>query len=166
MATQAGDQRCHGENRMDHRPGNSKSVLEPSVRKDAPPRAGLQPEPGCQLNVTGCARPEHAGSQPRTGDRSALPGAKPTTYRTMGCIREHGNLDPSADVNSVGKPTGPARSRTRGGASVVVGARESRGRGRDGALTPPPAQNPASGFPAPGSHLRSTVEIAEAMGNA
>jgi hypothetical protein len=31
------------------------------------------------------------------------------------------------------------------------------GRGRDGPLDPPPAQNPACGFPAPGSHLRSTA---------
>ena len=28
--------------------------------------------------------------------------------------------------------------------------------GRDGSFEPPPGQNPASGFPAPGSHLGST----------
>ncbi len=31
---------------------------------------------------------------------------------------------------------------------------ERRGPGRDGPFGPPPGQNPASGFPAPGSHLR------------
>jgi hypothetical protein len=30
------------------------------------------------------------------------------------------------------------------------------GRGRDGPHGPPPAQSPACGFPAPGSHLGST----------
>jgi len=37
-------------------------------------------------------------------------------------------------------------------------ARFSFGPGRDGPCGPPPGQNPASGFPAPGSHLRSTAE--------
>jgi hypothetical protein len=32
------------------------------------------------------------------------------------------------------------------------------GHGRDGPFGPPPVQNPACGFPAPGSHLRSTDE--------
>ena len=30
--------------------------------------------------------------------------------------------------------------------------------GRDGVFTPPPGQNPASGFPAPGSHLGDAVQ--------
>jgi hypothetical protein len=34
------------------------------------------------------------------------------------------------------------------------------GPGRDGPFEPPPGQNPASGFPAPGSHLGSTGQLA------
>ena len=114
---------------MDHRPRKSKSMLEPSVRKDAPPRAGLQPEPGRQLKATGCVHNGRAAPQSRTGSRSALPGAKSTTSSVTGCVREHGNLDPSAEASGQGKPPGPAMSRTGGGASVVVRARESRAHG-------------------------------------
>ena len=114
---------------MDRRPRKSKSVLEPSVRKDAPPRAGLQPEPGSQLKAPGCVRHGHAAPQSRMGERSALPGAEPITYSTTGQGSEHGNPEPSADVVGVSKPPGLARSRSGGGASVVVGARESRAQG-------------------------------------
>ena len=117
---------------MDERPGSLKSVLEPSGRKDAPPQAGLRPAPGCQLKATGCARSGHAASRTRIGAPPAPSGAKPTTYSTMGRCHEHGNLDPSAGLNRVGKPPGPATSRTGGGASVVVSAQEScvQGEGR------------------------------------
>jgi hypothetical protein len=67
--------------------------------------------------------------QPRRGRRSALPGVQPTTYHTTGSSCEHGNLEPSAEPAKSGKPTGPAMSRPRGGASVVVRARESRAHG-------------------------------------
>src|SRR5882757_10274172 len=92
----AGDRRRQGESRMDHCPRTSKSMLEPSVWKDAPPRAGLQPEPGRQLNATGCVLRGRAAPQPRTGLRPALSGAKSIAYRVTGCVNEHGNLDPSA----------------------------------------------------------------------
>jgi hypothetical protein len=42
---------------------------------------------------------------------------------------EQGNLDPSAGSAKPGKLPSPATSRTRDGASVVVGARESRAHG-------------------------------------
>jgi hypothetical protein len=63
------------------------------------------------------------------GVRSALPGVEPSTYRTKGLFFEHGNFDPSAGPAKPGRPTGPAGSRTKGGASVVVRARESRADG-------------------------------------
>jgi hypothetical protein len=49
-------------------------------------------------------------------------------------------------------------------ASIATRARgrvpRRAGPGRDGPFGPPPGQNPACGFPAPGSHLRSTGEKA------
>jgi hypothetical protein len=64
--------------------------------------------------------------------RPVLPGAKLITYRTKGSLQEHENLVPSAGSETPGKPTSPTTSRPRGGASVVVRARESRvhGEGR------------------------------------
>lgn len=65
----------------------------------------------------------------RVGQRSALPGAKPATYRTTGISFEHGNLDRSAELAKLCKLPRPATSPTRGRAFVVVGARESRAHG-------------------------------------
>ena len=78
---------------------------------------------------TECTRYGYAAATSRFGVRSALPGVQPSTYRTTGSSCEHGNPDPSAGPAKSGKPTGPATSRTGGGASVVVGARESRAHG-------------------------------------
>jgi RNA-directed DNA polymerase len=114
---------------MDDRPRKSKSVLEPSVRKDTPRSAGKRSEPGCELEATGYARQGRAASESRSGKPSVSPGAKPTTYHTTGRSSEHGNLDSSATAKSGGKPPGPAKSRAGGGASVVVRARESREHG-------------------------------------
>jgi hypothetical protein len=79
--------------------------------------------------ATGCARHGYAAAASRLGERSVLPGAEPTTYRTKGYSFEHGNLDPSAGQAKPGELPGPAMSRTRGGVSVVVRARESRAHG-------------------------------------
>ena len=51
----------------------------------------------------------------------------PTTPRVL--LGEHGNLELSAGPETAGKPPSPAMSQTRGGAFVVVGARESRAHG-------------------------------------
>ena len=63
------------------------------------------------------------------GRRSGLSGAELTTYRTKGFLWEHENLEPSAGNETPRKPPSPALSRSRGGAFVVVGARESRAHG-------------------------------------
>lgn len=131
----AGDHRCHGEPRMDNRPRKSKSTLESSVRKDASQTASMRPEPGCQLEATGCARNGRASSEARSGVSPVPPGVESATYNTMGLDSEHGNSDSSADAVCIGKPPGPARSRTGGGASVVVRARESRVHGEGGQST-------------------------------
>ena len=91
-----------------------------------------QPALGRYLRMTGCARYGHAAATSRFGVRSVLPGVEPSTYRTKGLSFEHGNLDSSAGPAKSGKPSGPATSRTGGGASVVVRARESRVHGEGG----------------------------------
>ena len=106
-----------------------KTAMETSVWSKPSRIASLQPELGGFLSMTGCARNGHAAATSRFGERSALPGAQPSTYRTKGLSFEHGNLDSSAGPANSGKPTGQAMSRTRGGASVVVRARESRAHG-------------------------------------
>ena len=58
-----------------------------------------------------------------------LPGVELSTYRTKGSSSERGNLQSSAGYGEPGKPPSPATSRRRGGASVVVRARESRAHG-------------------------------------
>ena len=90
---------------------------------------GMQPALGRYFSMTGCTRHGYAAAISRFGARSVLPGVQPSTYRTKGPFVEHGNLDPSAEHAKPGKPTGLARSRTGGGASVVVRARESRAHG-------------------------------------
>jgi hypothetical protein len=107
-----------------------KTVLEPSVWSQHPPAGG-----GCSqslvaiFSMTERARHGHTDAKSRFGERSALPGAQPSTYSIEGFSCEHGNLDPSAGPAKPGRPTGPATSRTGGGASVVVRARESRAHG-------------------------------------
>jgi hypothetical protein len=64
--------------------------------------------------------------------RLELPGIKPTTYRTQGSPREHGNLQSSAGTKTSGKPPSPAMSRRGDRVLVVVGARESRVQGEGG----------------------------------
>jgi hypothetical protein len=93
---------------------------------------GMQPALGRYFSVTGCTRDGYAAAISRFGARSVLPGVQLSTYRTKGFSCEHGNPDPSAGHAKPGKPTGLAMSRTGGGASVVVRARESRvhGEGR------------------------------------
>jgi hypothetical protein len=53
------------------------------------------------------------------------------------------------------------------GIHLVLEQHFSSGPGRDGPFGPPPGQSPAGGFPAPGSHLRSTGQqrnVASARG--
>jgi hypothetical protein len=106
-----------------------KSVFEPSVWSCDSSMTRVQPAPGCLHAATGCARDGHAATWTRFGELSALPGAEPTTYSTKGIFHEHGNLDLSAESAKLGKPPSPAMSQTRGGAFVVVRARESRAQG-------------------------------------
>jgi hypothetical protein len=106
-----------------------KTTMEPSVRSKELARARMQPEPGRYFSMTGCTRNGYAAAASRFGERSALPGAQSSTYRTKGPFFEHGNSDSSAELAKLGKPTGLATSRTEGGASVVVRARESRAHG-------------------------------------
>ena len=106
-----------------------KTAMESSVRSKSSRSASMQPALGHYLSVTGCTRHGYAAATARFGERSALPGVQLSTYRTKGLSLEHGNLDPSAGRAKSGKPTGPAMFRTRGGASVVVRARESRAHG-------------------------------------
>jgi hypothetical protein len=106
-----------------------KLVMEASVRNVNPQRAGALPEPGSLRSTTGYARYGHAARQSRRGVQSAQPGVQPATYRTKGSSWEHGNLDSSAGPAKPGKLPSPATSRTRGGAFVVVRARESRAHG-------------------------------------
>lgn len=92
----------------------------------------MQPELGRNCETTGCARHGFTATAPRLGRRSALPGVEPSTYSIEGFSCEHGNPDPSAEQAKPGKPTGLAMSRTGGGASVVVRARENRAHGEGG----------------------------------
>lgn len=85
-----------------------------------------QAEPGCISLATGCTDMRYAAVESRIDARPVLPGVELTTYRTEGYSSEHENLDSSAEHAKSGKPTGLATSRARGGASVVVRARESR----------------------------------------
>ena len=108
-----------------------KLVFETSVRTvNGDPRGSLpQPEPGRYTPVDWVYRMRYAADRIRVDRRSALPGAKPATYRTEGTSWEHENLDRSAGPAKLGKLTRPATSPTRGRASVVVRARESRAHG-------------------------------------
>ena len=121
------------------KPGKLKLALESSVRKlTSPPWRGMQPEPG-GASVSLWVRPNGRGAaRSRRGVRPALPGEKSATYSIKGSTTEHGNPDPSAGRANPGKRPSPAKSRTGGGASVVVGARESRaqGEGRQGCVQP------------------------------
>ena len=94
---------------------------------------GLRPEPGCLVHSTGCAHHGYVDLEPRNEGRPVSSGVESTTYSTTGCFIEHVNLDPRAEEHVlIGWPPGPVMSRTRGGAFVVVRARESRvhGEGR------------------------------------
>ena len=107
-----------------------KTMLESSVwSKNSRVGASMQPALGRYFSMTGCARYGHVAATSRFGARSVLPGVQSFTYHTKGPSFEHGNLDPSAEPAKLGKPTSPATSRTRGGVSVVVRARESRAHG-------------------------------------
>lgn len=103
---------------------NMKTVLEPPVRSKDPPTGGGRSQSLVAIfSVTGCARLGYADAKTRIDERSALPGAQPSTYSTKGFSCEHGNSHPSAEPAKLGRPPGPVTSRREGGASVVVRAR-------------------------------------------
>ena len=131
-ASEAGNHRCHGEDEQASA-CTMKRMLEASVLIAEPSEAtAMQPEPGHVNLVTGYARHGSAVLESRSERQPVLPGVESATYSTKGSSFEHGNLDSSAGKANPGKLTGPATSRTRGGVSVVVRARESRvhGEGR------------------------------------
>ena len=127
----------HGETRMVDWPSRLKSVSEPSVwirnRVDIDAENAVRPgsSSSCDLERRPCRRVVRLIPIRR---RPELPGAQLVTYSTKGLLREHENLEPSAGSETPGKPPSPAMSRSRGGAFVVVRARESRvhGEGRQG----------------------------------
>ena len=101
--------RCHGETRVGGRPRRLKSVLEASVRITVRrPWRRMQ----CDLDRLCRAIWSDRSSRPRRRlapkrRRSELPGVQLITYRTAGPLREHGNLEPSAereDVRQAAKP--------------------------------------------------------------
>src|SRR5262249_36776859 len=109
-----------------------KSVSDPSVRRMDP----IDVEMGNAARSGSSCRSIWsvglAGAPPvwfRSDGRPGLPGAQLTTYRTKGLRRERKNFEPSAGIETPGKPPSPAMSRPRGGAFVVVRARESRAHG-------------------------------------
>ncbi len=93
---------------------------------DEPRGSLLQPEPGRYIAGDWVYRAWYAADRVRVDRRPELSGAEPATYRTKGTSWEHGNLDRSAGPAKPGKLPRPATSPTRGRASVVVRARESR----------------------------------------
>ena len=125
-------------------PSRMKSVLEASVRRLNSRQARTRPEPGRLLTTTGCPIRERC-SLSRIGEQSAPPGVQPTAYSTKGSSREHGNLESSAGRAKPGKLSSPVMTRPRGGASVVVGTRESRvhGEGRQSMRATPKPQGKA-----------------------
>ena len=131
FGSEAGYRRCQGEARQGDL--QLKTVMEASVwSKELAFCEHAARARSLSVGMTGCARYGLAAATSRFGVRSALPGVQPSTYRTTGSSFEHGNPDPSAGPAKSGKPTGLAMSRTGGGASVVVGARESRAHGEGG----------------------------------
>ena len=112
-----------------------KSAFDPSVRRaiHLDVEVGYAARSGLSRRSIGSVGV--AGAPPvwfRSDGRPELQGAQLTTYRTKGLLRERKNLEPSAGIETPGKPPSPAMSRSRGGAFVVVRARESRvhGEGR------------------------------------
>jgi hypothetical protein len=89
----------------------------------------MQPEPGRYKLGGWVYRVWYAVDRIRVDRWSALPAAEPATYRTEGASWEHVNLDRSAEPAKPGKLPRPATSPTRGRASAVVRARESRAHG-------------------------------------
>jgi len=108
-----------------------KSVMDPSVRRITHAQAWTTQRdldrPSYTVWSAGLSR--RAVFPVPNGRRSGLSGAELTTYRTKGFLWEHENLEPSAGNETPRKPPSPALSRSRGGAFVVVGARESRAHG-------------------------------------
>ena len=111
-----------------------KSVLEPSVRIISRRQRRIR-----QCDLDWRVNPVWSVRLCRTRRRlipsrrrPGLPGAQSIAYRTTNSLCVRGNLASSAERETLGQPTSPATSRSRGRAAVVVRARESRvhGEGR------------------------------------
>src|SRR5262249_4784412 len=124
-----GYHRCHDESRADKEPRTVKPTFEPPVRTQPPSPTGLRSEPGRhgiqRLGASDMdALPPHSeldGSQHRQGHSRPSKAPRVSAVNMGTSIRAPGR--------EPGKPSSQAMSRTRGGASVVVGARESRAHG-------------------------------------
>jgi hypothetical protein len=126
---EAGHHRCHGESCADQEPRAVKSMLEPSVKngnlvsdEDAA-RARL---PQCQQLGVSDADTLPSDSELESSQRRQGHSRPPKAPRV---IMSNAGTSIRAPGCESGKLPSPATSRTRGGASVVVGARESRAHG-------------------------------------
>jgi hypothetical protein len=108
-----------------------KSVLDTSVwTRNSSTWTSMLPEPGWFL-TTDWVRPSWAcrrSSSEANGVLCNQGHSRPPTAPRVPSF-EHENLDTSAGHAKPGKPPSPVMSRARGGAFVVVGARESRAHG-------------------------------------
>jgi len=127
----AGHHRCHGESGRAtmplHDEAGDRTLCMERERRSA--RTAAAARAWSSNPADWVYRVWYAADRVRVDQRSALPGAEPATYRTKGASWEHGNLDRSAGPAKPGKLPRPATSPTRGRASVVVRARESRAHG-------------------------------------
>ena len=88
--------RCHGESSSAHAKRNE--VGYESLCMDAR-LASSEDTARARFRsryATGCIPNGYAALSPRFWEQSAPSGVQPSTYRTKGSPREHGNLDPSA----------------------------------------------------------------------
>jgi hypothetical protein len=129
-ASQVGYHRCHGETRAVECPRTLKSVLESSVRNIVRRFAARCSQSLVDFYTsTGYVRDGRATVTPRNDGSPCCQGYSWSPNAPRVCPSEHENLDSSAEHAKLGKLPSPATSRTRGGAFVVVGARESRAHG-------------------------------------
>jgi hypothetical protein len=132
-ASKTGYHRYHGEQRMDDCLSNVKLMLDPSVWNPNPHLRDILLEPGwSDADRLGASKTDVLPASPETQSSLRSQGQNQPPKVSRVSSFEHGNLDLSAQGAILGKPPGPAMSQARGGASVVVRARESRvhGKGR------------------------------------
>jgi hypothetical protein len=109
-----------------------KSVIELPVRRRKPCFGAVDAARDRSLGsgrlALSIVRPERDHLVPKRWIASAARD-KADRLKHHQLLVQQGNLDSSAGTAMPGKLPSPATSRTRGGASVVVGARESRAHG-------------------------------------